>query len=254
MTRRRLAVPALLFLLVASAAPASAQSFWERARDAAKSTIQSGVDAVKKDVQRRSSDAISAFMGDSTATPEAQTARASGVLFEPGATTAFELGGDPGTLPGGLHVWGGAFALTDDGALEATESGAFDVVLEGPMPDAFTVEFDLVASGATPFIQISVASEAGEPAGESYVLVDAESGLALGSASGGEYVSPEIVGADEIAVRFAVRGTDATLFLGDDLVASIADADFGQDARLQFVVDGIEDVPVVFYGLRVATD
>ncbi|OZC04393.1 hypothetical protein [Rubricoccus marinus] len=249
MTRSRFSLPLLIVLLVATAAPTSAQSFWQRARDAAKSTIQSGVDAVRKDVERRSSAAINGFMGDSTATAEA-----SGGAFAPGATVVFELGGDPGTLPGGIHVWGGAFALTDDGALEASESGAFDVVLDGPMPDAFTVEFDLLASGATPFIQISVASESGDPAGESYVIVDGESGLALGSASGGEYVSPEIAGADEIPVRLAVDGAEARLYLGDALVASVSDADFGQDIRVQFVVDGVADVPVAFHGLRVATD
>ena len=258
MTHRPLVSALVLLLMAAAAPPAEAQSFWQRARAAAQETIQKGVDAVKKDVQRRSSAAVSGFMGDST-----ETASSSGELegeaFVPGSVVVFatdEVGGDAGTVPDGLHIWGGDIALADAPhglALAVAESGAFDVMLDEPMPGSFTVEFDLLAEGAVPFIQISVANDAGEPAGGSYVIVDGESGMALGSDSGGDYVAEEMVGAAEIPVRLAVDGAEASLYLGDALVATASDADFGQDVRLQIVVDNIGDVPVYLRSLRVAT-
>ena len=152
---------------------------------------------------------------------------------------------------------GGTIELADEPhglAIAVSESGAFDVILDEPMPESFTVEFDLMAEGAAPFLQISVANDSGEPAGGSYLIVDGESGMALGSDSGGDYVAEEIVGAAEIPVRLAVYGSEASLYLGDALVATASDADFGQDLRLQIVVDNIQDVPVYLSGLRVATD
>ncbi|MEO0559142.1 MAG: hypothetical protein AAF170_13270 [Bacteroidota bacterium] len=256
---RRPLVSALILLAVACAAPpAEAQSFWQRARAAAQQTIQAGVNAVKKDVQRRSSAAISGFMGDTDSTAASSGGALEGEAFTPGSVTLFatdEVGGDAGTVPDGLHIWGGTIELADEPfSIVVSESGAFDVVLDEPMPESFTVEFDLLAEGAVPFVQISVANESGEPAGGSYVVIDGESGMALGSDSGGDYVAEEIVGAAEIPVRLAVYRSEASLYLGDALVATASDADFGQDVRLQIVVDNIQDAPVYLVGLRVATD
>lgn len=260
MTLRQL-VPALILLAVALAAPpAEAQSFWQRARAAAQQTLQAGVNAVKKDVQRRSSAAINGFMGETDSTSTSPDGALEGEAFVSGSVTLFatdDVEGEAGSVPDGLHIWGGTIALADEPhgrTLAVSESGAFDVVLDAPMPEAFTVEFDLLAEGAVPFLQISVANESGEPAGGSYLIVDGESGLALGSDSGGDYVAPEIVGAAEIPVRLAVVGSEASLYLGDALVATASDADFGQDVRLQIVVDNIQDVPVYLSGLRVATE
>ncbi|GAB5535108.1 MAG: hypothetical protein Rubg2KO_13570 [Rubricoccaceae bacterium] len=259
MTVRQLASVLVFLAVVAAAPPAEAQSFWQRARAAAQETIQAGVNAVKKDVQRRSSSAINGLLGDSTDTAS-PTGALEGEAFMPGSVVLFatdDVGGDAGTVPDGLHIWGGDIALADEPhglAIVVAESGAFDVVLDDVMPESFTVEFDLLAEGAVPFIQISVANDSGEPAGGSYLIVDGESGMALGSDSGGDYVAEEIVGAAEIPVRLAVAGSDASLYLGDTLVATAADADFGQDVRLQIVVDNIQDVPVYLSGLRVATD
>jgi hypothetical protein len=259
MLTRQLASALVLVAFAAVAPPAEAQSFWQRARAAAQETLQAGVNAVKKDVHRRSSTAIDGFLSDSTAA--AGTGEAiEGDAFMPGSIVLFatdDAEGDAGTLPEGLHIWGGDIALAEaphGRAIEVTSSGAFDMVLDDVMPESFTVEFDLLAEGAVPFIQISVASDAGEPAGGSYVIVDGESGLALGSDSGGDYVAEEIVGAAEIPVRLAVSGSEARLYLGDVLVATASDAEFGQDVRLQIVVDNIADVPVYLRGLRVATD
>lgn len=239
----------LLVLLIVTSAPANAQSIWERARDAASSAIGAGVEAVRKDVQRRSSAAINGLLGDSTAAPAA-----SGAAFRPGATLLYEPGGEAGRAPDGLHVWGGDITLTDGGDIEVASSGAFDVVLDEGVPAAFTVEFDLIMSGAAPFVQVAVTDESGEPVGASYAIIDGESGMALGSDSGGDYVAEEIVGADRVAVRLAVDGSDARLYLGDALVASASDAAFGTGPRLQFVIDGVADAPVQIVGLRVATD
>ncbi|HIG76069.1 MAG TPA: hypothetical protein EYQ24_16260 [Bacteroidetes bacterium] len=245
---------ALAALVLVPIAPVHAQSIWARARDAAREVIRAGTEAVQKDVQRRSSAAINGFLGsDSTATAAASGAGA----FTPGATHVFDLDeilGAPGTTPDDLHVWGGDLAVNDDGVLAMSAPGAFDIVLGEAMPEAFTLEVDLAMGGTPAFLQIAVATETGDPAGASYLIIDGESGLALGSESGGEYIAPEIVGADALAVRLAVNGPDAQLYLGDALVASLTDADFGSDVRLQIVVDNVADTPVQFERIRLATD
>lgn len=259
MTVRQLASALAVLTFVAAAPPAEAQSFWQRARAAAQETLQAGVNAVKKDVHRRSSSAINGFLGDSTATAS-PAGDVDGEAFMPGSVVLFatdDVEGDAGSVPDGLHIWGGDIALAEEPhgrTIAVTSSGAFDVVLDDVMPESFTVEFNLLAEGAVPFVQISVANDSGEPAGGSYVIVDGESGLALGSDSGGDYVAEEIVGAAEIPVRLSVNGSEASLYLGDTLVATASDADFGQDTRLQIVVDNINDVPVYLSGLRVATE
>ena len=251
MPRFRLALAALVLFPALGATPASAQSLWERARAAASEAIET----VRKDVQRRSVAAVGTFLGDSTAAAGAATP--TGPAFATGGTVLFDVEtaeGAEGEVPVGVHVWGGEIARTAAGTLQVSSSGAFDVILDGPMPDAFTAEFDLEMEGAAPFVQVAVTNESGEPVGESYVVIDGESGMALGSAAGGEYVAAEIVGAAEIAVRFAVDGTDARLYLGDALVASVDDADFGSDVRLQFVVDNVTEAPVAFRAFRIAAD
>lgn len=259
MTHRLFASAFVLLSVALAAPPAEAQSFWQRARAAAQQTLQAGVNAVKKDVQRRSSAAINGFLGDSTAAAS-PTDALEGEAFVPGSMVLFatdEADGEAGAVPDGLHIWGGDIALADEPhgrTLAIAEPGAFDVVLDAPMPESFTVEFDLLAEGAVPFLQISVANESGEPAGGSYVIVDGESGLALGSDSGGDYVAEEIVGASEIPVRLAVSGSEASLYLGEALVATASDADFGQDVRLQVVVDNVQEVPVYLRGFRVAAN
>lgn len=244
----------LAALVLVPIAPVHAQSIWARARDAAREVIRAGTEAVQKDVQRRSSAAINGFLGtDSTAS----AAASEGGAFTPGATDVFDLEwvvGDPGTTPEDLHLWGGDLAVSDDGVLAMSAPGAFDVVLEEGMPEAFTLELDLAMGGTPAFLQIAVATDTGDPAGASYLVIDGESGLALGSDSGGEYVAPEIVGADALEVRLAVNGPNAQLYLGDALVASLTDADFGSDVRLQIVVDNVTDTPVQFERIRLATD
>ncbi|MEP0547778.1 MAG: OmpA family protein [Rhodothermales bacterium] len=140
-------------------------------------------------------------------------------------------------------------------ALRAKTTGAFDVVLSETLPERFTLEFDYVASDFTNDFQIQIVDGAGEPLGRNYVQVDPYGGVGIESFERGGVSSVQEdrrLDTQMLPIRVAADGSYVKVYVGEERVANIPNADLGRSDRIRFALTDVREEPIYFSNLRVA--
>jgi outer membrane protein OmpA-like peptidoglycan-associated protein len=147
--------------------------------------------------------------------------------------------------------WEGGRALRGEGR------GAFLVDLPETLPEQFTLEFDYHTPDFVNDIRVEFVNEDGEPAGVNYLVVDAASrgvGIAAYSRDGvasTQRVRDVLTSAMQ-PIRLMVDGSYAKVYVGEERVANIPNADLGRTSTLRFDLADVRSKPVYISNLRVA--
>ena len=164
-----------------------------------------------------------------------------------------------GDFPRRLEFKNGSMEVVDlDGrrALRAKTKGAFDIVLPETLPDQFTVEFDYYGVEFVNDLYLAVVDAEGEMAGPNYVAVDAYSGVGVAAkrnSGASSSLQPDRRLDDQtLPIRVMVDGSYAKVFVGEERVANVPNADFGRTNRIRFVFDDVRKNPIYVSSLRVA--
>lgn len=181
--------------------------------------------------------------------------------FVPGSRVLFydDYGSEYiGDFPRRLQFHRGTIELVEwEGgrAVRGKTKGAFNVPLPEILPEKFTVEFDFYAGDFVNDIQVHVVDAGGERAGVQYVGVDPYEGVGVVSyARGGiESKQPQRrLGEEMLPIRIAVDGSYVKVYVAEERVANVPNADLGRTDRLQFVLRDVRKQGVFIGPIRVA--
>src|SRR5690606_7690506 len=143
--------------------------------------------------------------------------------------------------------------------LRVKTAGAFDVVLPEALPERFTIEFDTYSEGIYNDFQVYVVGSDDRPAGTNYVVVD-RNGTGVGAFQrGGVEAALDNRRFTEgfHPVRISVDGSYVKVYVSEERVANIPNADLGRSNRIRFdLIDvrerGQHDGPLFLDNIRVA--
>lgn len=143
--------------------------------------------------------------------------------------------------------------------LRAKTRGAFDVVLPEALPERFTLEFDYYSEGLYNDIRVFAVGADDKPAGTNYVVVD-RNGTGIGTFERGGVEAalnqPRLTQGFH-AVRVSVDGSYVKVYVDEERVANVPNADLGRSNRLRFdLIDvregGQHNGPIYLDDIRVA--
>lgn len=140
-------------------------------------------------------------------------------------------------------------------ALRGKTEGAFNVNLPETLPEKFTVEFDYSASDFVNDIRLHVVDANNERVGKQFITIDPYNGVGLDSYAreGIESRQPQRQLEDEMAsIRIAVDGSYVKVYVAEERVANVPNADLGRTNRIQFELNDVRDQPVFIGPIRVA--
>ena len=197
--------------------------------------------------------------------PGAAPGRArAGYDFRSGARTLFadDFSRDPvGDFPRQLEFRNGSLEIVDlDGrrALRAKTEGAFDVVLPETLPERFTIEFDYYGVEFVNSMVVVLKAEDGQNAGPNYIQVDAYKGVGIAAqrnSGASSSVQPDRrLDAQMLPIRVMADGQYVKVFVGQERVANVPNADLGRSSRVRFAFDDVRGNPVYIANLRIATE
>lgn len=152
-----------------------------------------------------------------------------------------------GDFPRRLQFRKGTMELVEwDGgrALRGKTKGAFNVVLPETLPEQFTIEFDFYAAGIANDIQVHVVDAEDERAGAQYISVDPYEGVGVVSYAHDGIESrqrQDRLKDDMLPIRIAVDGSYVKVYVAEERVANVPNADLGRTDRLQFVLSDVRD-------------
>ncbi len=152
-----------------------------------------------------------------------------------------------GDFPRRLQFRRGTMELVEwDGgrALRGKTKGAFNVGLPETLPEQFTIEFDFYAADNANDIQVRVVDAEGERAGTQYVSVDPYEGVGIVSYARGGIESrqrQDRLKDEMLPIRIAVDGSYVKVYVAEERVANVPNADLGRTDRLQFVLRDVRD-------------
>ncbi len=145
-------------------------------------------------------------------------------------------------------------------ALRAKTTGAFDVVLPEAAPETFTVEFDYFGGEDFNDFQLLFVDAEGNPAGTNTILVDNYGGVGV-ERERAVYYDDNVVRSlqvDErlrqqtLPVRVMADGQYVKVFVGQERVANVPNADLGRSDRLRFLLTDVRGEPIYFANFRIA--
>lgn len=140
-------------------------------------------------------------------------------------------------------------------ALRGKTKGAFNITLPEILPEKFTIEFDFYASKIANDIQVHVVHTEGERAGAQYVTVDPYHGVGVISYASGGIESRQAqrrLAEEMLPVRIAVDGSYVKVYVAEERVANVPNADLGRTDKLQFTLKDVRGQPVFIGPIRVA--
>ncbi len=159
-------------------------------------------------------------------------ATGAGFNFVPGDRALFagDFSADRvGDFPRRLEFRRGTMEVAEwrDGRVLAVKTkGAFDVVLASVLPEAFAMELEVQSNDFTNDFRVYLVDAEGRAAGTNFVQV--------------------------FPVRATVDGRYVKVFVGQERVANVPNADLGRSARIRFDVNDVRGHPVYLSGLRIA--
>lgn len=137
--------------------------------------------------------------------------------------------------------------------LRGTGGDVIQIALAEPLPDRFTIEFDLhdpTTEGGT-----RVITEAAEGRRYSGPLVNVGHWQGSGIWEDGDRVSTSEVGDVEdelVSFRIMVDGTYAKVYAGERRISNIPNAELARGDRISFLMSSREDRPIYIGNIRVA--
>lgn len=142
--------------------------------------------------------------------------------------------------------------------LRAKTRGAFDVVLPDALPERFTLELDFYTEGEYNDFRIYSVGPDDKPAGAHYVVVD-RFGTGIGAFGQGSDVAAleqRRLSEGFHTVRVSVDGSYVKVYVEEERVANVPNADLGRTNRLRFdlydVREGGGHGPIFFDNIRLA--
>lgn len=142
--------------------------------------------------------------------------------------------------------------------LRAKTRGAFDIVLPDALPERFTLELDFYTEGNYNDFRIYPVGPDDKPAGTNYVVVD-RSGTGIGAFGQGSAVAAleqRQLSEGFHTIRVSVDGSYVKVYVEEERVANVPNADFGRTNRLRFdlydVREGDSHGPIFFDNIRLA--
>ena len=171
-----------------------------------------------------------------------------------------------GDFPRRLEFREGSVEIVEMGgrrALRAKTTGAFDVILPETLPEQFTLEFNYLGSDFVNGIWVYPVDGDGQPVAPNYLQVDSYSGVGVGKFSQfrGEVHDPNAVSAVQsdrrlddqmLPIRVMADGSYLKVFVGEERVANVPNAEFGRTNRLRFLLEDVRDQPVYIADIRIA--
>jgi OmpA-OmpF porin, OOP family len=135
--------------------------------------------------------------------------------------------------------------------LRSTAEGSFDVVLAEPLPERFTLEFDLYDPDfwATEVYTVDDKRDP-ESYSRAFFAFNGESGLRTGSAM--KAAMKRAPGDTMMRVSLIADGKYVKLFLNETRIANVPNADVPRTNRLRFDLHGKDERPVLIGNIRVA--
>lgn len=165
-----------------------------------------------------------------------------------------------GDFPGRLKFRRGTMELVDwrgGRALRAKTDGVFDLSLSEVLPEKFTVDFDFYAGDSGSSLQVHSVDRSGKRSGAQFISVAPNSGVGVASYSRGGVESQQRqdrLANEMLPVRIAADGGYVKVYVGEERVANVPNADLGRTDRLQFVLDVVDEQPVFIGPIRVTED
>ena len=141
-------------------------------------------------------------------------------------------------------------------ALRAKTKSVFDVNLPETLPDQFTIEFDYHNSEYVNSMLFYLVDGEGKNVGGSLVQLDGYHGSGVESHRNAG--APTSIQEDRrmneevIPVRVAVDGSYVKVYLNEERVANVPNADFGRSRTLRFYANDVRTKPVYITNIRVA--
>ena len=143
--------------------------------------------------------------------------------------------------------------------LRAKTKGVFDVVLPESVPERFTLEFDYYTEGLYNDFHVFVVGADDRPAGTNHIVVD-RGGTGVGTFERGGVEAA--LGQPRLSegfhsIRVSVDGSYVKVYVAEERVANIPNADLGRGNRIRFdLIDvreqGQHNGPIYFDDIRVA--
>lgn len=179
-----------------------------------------------------------------------------------------------GNFPRRLGFLSGNMDVVETGEirrLRATSQASFEVRLPQELPDRFTLEFDLLLEGT--WLELNVAFAEPESGfqksgvraspqylngyGHSYVHVREASVAVAGIMNGTRWASNSQTGSivgKTASVRLMVDGPYAKLYINEQRVANLPEADLGRSSKIAFYIGGETrpEKPLLISNIRVA--
>ena len=181
--------------------------------------------------------------------------------FEPGDRVLFadDFSGDRvGDFPRRLTFRSGSMEVVEVGgrrALRAKTTGAFDVALPETAPETFTLEFGYHNVEFVNGPRVYFVDADGDPVAPNFVQVDSYNGVGVGAFGPGAVSALQEdrrIDAQMLPVRVMADGAYVKVFVGEERVANVPNADLGRTDRLRFDLYDVRDHPVYVADVRVA--
>jgi OmpA-OmpF porin, OOP family len=157
-----------------------------------------------------------------------------------------------GDFPSRLRWGQGTFEIVETQGtrfLRATSSGWFAIPLAERLPERFTLELQLSASGG--WNQELYFGPAARGAKQPHVIVSQHaSGVVVGDAQTVSRPARDVRGA-VFPVRVMVDGAHAKVFIGESRVANVPTIDLGRDREIRIQVRAQQGAPVLIGDVRV---
>ncbi|PAP76269.1 hypothetical protein BSZ37_07325 [Rubrivirga marina] len=142
-------------------------------------------------------------------------------------------------------------------ALQAKTDGEFDVVLPETAPETFTVEIDYFGNEDYNDFRFFFVGPDGERAGTNAIVVDNYAGTGVGRLVREDGVVEAVqddrrIQTQTLPIRVMADGAYVKVFVGEERVANVPNADLGRSDRLRFELTDVRQKPIYFASIRVA--
>jgi outer membrane protein OmpA-like peptidoglycan-associated protein len=212
---------------------------------------------VKRDENGDPVTASEAGAGSDTGDPGVTDANAN-YDFEPGERTIFATdfsSVNTGDFPRSLAFKSGTMEIVEwkgGRALHAKSGGAFEVELSEPLPETFTLTFDVQTTGYYCKLSVNPVDADGEIAANNHLLVSKNVGTGVAKTDGADAPTSRSEGGElgeaMTPIRVTVDGAYVKVYTGKKRVANIPNAELGRTRTLRFNFYGCRGGDTTYLG------